>query len=263
MGPPAARRAGRRYGPGVRVLCGTSGFSYAAWRGTFYPAGARSEQFLALYAAQLPTVEINNSFYRMPTARLLATWRAQVPAGFSFVLKGPQRITHHLRMRDAADETAHFHEVAAGLGPSLGPQLWQLPPNFRKDLPRLAEFLSLLPAGNRPAFEFRHQSWFSDDVLDLLRNHGAALVAADDGERDPPLVATARFGYLRLRAPEYSPQALDRWCERILSQPWEEAWVFFKHEEEGPALAHSLMERLGAAALSRGAVVNAVQPEVG
>lgn len=234
----------------MRVRCGTSGFSYPAWKGTFYPEGARSADFLALYAARLPSVEINNTFYRMPSPKLLAGWRGQVPAGFSFALKGPQVITHRKRLREVSEEAAHFHAVASELGPALGPVLWQLPPNLKKDLPRLEAFLALLPAGSRPAFEFRHESWFADDVWEALRARGAALVVAHDGEKETPLTATAGFGYLRLRGPDYGPDALRAWAGRILAQPWEEAWVFFKHEDEGkgPALAQAMREVLGEAA---------------
>ncbi len=242
-----ARRRPGRYGSRVRVHCGTSGFSYPAWRGTFYPDRARSEEFLALYAARLPAVEINATFYRMPTAKLLASWRAQVPEGFAFALKGPQRITHRKRLKDVAEEAAHFHRVAAELGPARGPVLWQLPPTLRADPPRLEAFMALLPPDSRPAFEFRHPSWFVEEVHALLRARRAALVVADDGEADPPRVATAPFGYLRLRAPDYPPERLRTWAEWILAQPWEEAYAFFKHEDEGkgPALARAMMGILG------------------
>ncbi len=233
----------------MRVRCGTSGFSYLAWRGSFYPAGAKSSELLGLYAARLSTVEINATFYRMPGAAMLAGWRAQVPEGFTFAVKGPQVITHRKRLRDAAGEAAHFHEVARALGPALGPVLWQLPPNLKKDLPRLRDFLALLPAGSRPAFEFRHATWQDDEVYGALCERGAALVVAHDGEAETPLVPTAGFGYLRLRAPGYTPEALRAWAERVLSQPWEEAFLFFKHEEEGtgPALARAMREVLGEA----------------
>lgn len=241
----------------MRVRCGTSGFSYTAWKGSFYPAGARTADLLSLYAARLPTVEINATFYRMPTEKVLSAWRAQVPAGFSFALKGAQRITHVKRLREAGEETARFHQVAALLEGSLGPVLWQLPPNLKLDLPRLQDFLASLPPGARPAFEFRHPSWRSDEVLATLKARGAALVWADVGAgegEEPLLAATAGFGYLRLRAPDYDPAALRLWAERLLAQPWEEAWVFFKHEEEGkgPALARAMIDLLGEQALRAG-----------
>jgi len=234
----------------VRVHCGTSGFSYPSWRGSFYPERARSAELLSLYAARLPAVEINATFYRMPTAQLLAGWRSQVGASFRFALKGPQRITHQRRLRDAADETAHFHAVAAELGPTLGPVLWQLPPHLKKDLPRLEAFLALLPAGVRAAFEFRHESWLGDDLHAALAAGGAALVTAHDGAAERPLVATSRFGYLRLRAARYGPDELRDWAGRVLAQPWEEAFLFFKHEEEGmgAAFALAMMEVLGESA---------------
>lgn len=233
----------------MRVRCGTSGFGYLSWRGTFYPPTARSGDLLRLYGERFSAVEINNTFYRMPAAAMLAGWREQVPASFTFVLKGPQVITHRKRLKEAAQETAHFHEVARALGPQLGPMLWQLPPNLKADLPRLQAFLGLLPAGVRAAFEFRHPSWLDDAVYAALREKGAALVVAHDEERETPFVATAAFGYLRLRAPGYDPAALRSWAERILSQPWGEAFAFFKHEEEGtgPALAQAMREVLGEA----------------
>jgi uncharacterized protein YecE (DUF72 family) len=231
----------------VRVYCGTSGYSYQAWRGSFYPPDARPGELLGLYASRLPTVEINATFYRMPTARLLAGWRAQVPPRFAFALKGPQRITHVKRLVEVEEEAAWFHAAAESLGGALGPVLWQLPPSLKKDLPRLEAFLALLPAGTRPAFEFRHPSWFADEVYQALRRRGASLVVAHDGERETPLVATARTGYLRLRAPDYGPGELRGWAERVLAQPWEEAYVFFKHEDagRGPALALAMLEVLG------------------
>jgi uncharacterized protein YecE (DUF72 family) len=210
---------------------------------------------LGLYAARLPAVEINATAYRMPTARVVDAWRAQVQGvagGFTFALKGPQRITHRKRLREVAEEVAFFHAAAAGLGSCRGPELWQLPPNLKKDLPRLQDFLALLPEGARPAFEFRHPSWLDDEVLAALRARGAALVTADrgEGEGETAIVPTARFGYLRLRAPEYGAAALRRWAERILAQPWDEAFVFFKHEDAGvgPVLAQALREELGSAA---------------
>ena len=223
----------------MRVLAGTSGWSYPAWRGSFYPERLPPARMLAAYAERLPTVEVNATFYRMPAARTLGGWRDQVPQEFRFALKGPQRLTHLARLRDVADPVAFFLRAAAELGPKLGPVLWQLPPNMKKDLPRLEAFLGLLPPGGRWAFEFRHPSWFDGDVLDRLRDRGAALCLADTEEGETPLVATAPFGYLRLRRPEYDAAALARWAERITAQPWEEAHVYFKHEDEarGPAFA--------------------------
>jgi uncharacterized protein YecE (DUF72 family) len=223
----------------MRVLAGTSGWSYPAWKGSFYPEKLPSSRMLAAYAERLPAVEVNATFYRMPQARTLAGWRAEVPPGFVFALKGPQRVTHVKRLAGAADDVAFFHSVAAELGPALGPVLWQLPPSLAKDLPLLRDFLALLPRGGRAAFEFRHASWHDDGVRAALADAGAALCIADDGERSTPAVATASFGYLRLRRPDYDDAALGRWAEAVRAQRWEEAFVFFKHEDEarGPAYA--------------------------
>lgn len=223
----------------MRVLAGTSGYSYPAWKGSFYPEILPASRMLAAYAARLPTVEINATFYRMPQAKTLVAWRGQVPPAFVFALKGPQRVTHVKRLAGAAEDVSFFHSVAAELGPALGPILWQLPPSLKKDLPRLREFLALLPRGGRAAFEFRHASWNDDEVLAALSDAGAALCIADDEERSTPPVATAGFGYLRLRRPDYDDAALARWAGTVRAQRWDDAFVYFKHEDEarGPAYA--------------------------
>ena len=234
----------------MRILPGTSGYSYPAWKGRFYPPDVPTARMLGAYAARLPTVEINATFYRMPQAKTLAAWRAQVPPSFVFALKGPQRITHVKRLLDAAEDVAYFYRVAAELEGALGPVLWQLPPSAKKDLGRLRDFLALLPRGGRAAFEFRHASWLSEDVLQALADAGAALCIADDEERATPVAATARFGYLRLRRPDYDDAALARWVRDVCAQRWVEAFVYFKHEEEarGPAYALRFGELLCAAA---------------
>lgn len=236
----------------MRVLAGTSGYSYPAWRGRFYDAALPASRMLAAYARRLPTVEINATFYRMPKASTLAGWRGEAPPGFVFALKAPQRVTHVKRLAGAAEDVAYFLRTAAELGDALGPLLWQLPPSLEKDLPRLRDFLSLLPRGGRSAFEFRHASWSSDDVLSALSEAGAALCIADDEERSTPLVATAGFGYLRLRRPDYDDAALARWADAVRAQGWSDAFVFFKHEDEarGPdfALRFAAIAGTGAAA---------------
>jgi uncharacterized protein YecE (DUF72 family) len=232
----------------MRILAGTSGYSYPAWKGAFYPAGLPASQMLSAYAARLPAVEINATFYRMPQPKTLATWRGEVPPSFVFALKAPQRITHQKRLAGAADEVGFFLRTAAELGGSLGPVLWQLPPTFRKDLPRLRAFLELLPRGGRSAFEFRHASWHSDDVLATLSEAGAALCIADDEHATTPLAATAGFGYLRLRRPDYDDAALARWAATVRAQPWTDAYVFFKHEDEARGPDYAV--RFGAAARS-------------
>jgi uncharacterized protein YecE (DUF72 family) len=233
----------------MQLFVGTSGFSYAEWKGNFYPAGLPDGEMLKSYAERLPTVEINNTFYRMPQPALLEGWSNKVDgvSSFAFALKAPKSITHIARLKDAADGTAYFLKVAATLGARLGPILFQLPPFFRKDAGVLREFLELLPPGTMPAFEFRHASWFDDEVTTLLADKSAALVAGDPDEGDAlPLIATASFGYLRLRAASYDLAGLAAWHARIAAQPWQAAYVYLKHEVLGPAYAQGLQ------ALSRG-----------
>jgi len=232
------------------VIVGTSGYSYKEWKGGFYPKDLKAGEMLRFYAERFPTVEINNSFYRMPSPEVVAGWAAEVPPGFRFVLKAPRRITHEKRLVDVADTTARLFEVAGSLGDKRGPFLFQLPPYSKKDVPRLRDFLGLLPPGERAAFEFRDPSWFDDEVSEALRAAGAALVLADtdDDQGEPRLVPTARFGYLRLRRAQYDEAALAAWAARIRAQPWEEAFVFFKHEDEarGPHFASQLIDLLRA-----------------
>jgi uncharacterized protein YecE (DUF72 family) len=224
----------------MRILAGTSGWSYPAWRGRFYPARLPSSRLLAAYAARLPAVEVNATFYRMPRGETLAGWGATVPPGFVFALKAPRRITHARRLAGAEDDVRRFLTAAAELGSALGPVLWQLPPSTRKDLPRLRAFLALLPRGGRFAFEFRHASWYDDHVLGALAAAGAALCVSDEDDREGPLIATAPFGYLRLRRTDYDDLALARWRDRVHAQPWSEAFVFFKHEDAARGPEHAL-----------------------
>jgi uncharacterized protein YecE (DUF72 family) len=229
----------------VNLRVGTSGYNYAEWKGTFYPADLASSKMLAWYARHFSVVEINATFYRMPVARTLATWDVATPSGFTFVLKAPQRITHFARLVDVDGPVRAFCDVARTLGPKLGPLFFQLPPNFKKDAGRLADLLVLLPPGLRAAFEFRHPSWFADDVYERLRARNAALCVADAAEGSTPTVATADWGYVRLRAVDYSDDDLARWmCTlREMGAKWSEAFVFFKHEAtgSGPALVRRLM----------------------
>ncbi len=232
----------------MRVLVGTSGYSYKEWKGSFYPEDLPASEMLRYYAERLPAVEINNTFYRMPSEKLLSVWAAQVPESFRFVLKASQQITHRLRLKEAGDPVSYFFRVASTLGERLGPVLFQLPPNLKKDLPRLASFLELLPPGSRSAFEFRHASWFEADVFEALRSHGAALCVAEDEELATPLEATADWGYLRLRRQDYVESDITAWAGKLRAQPWSEAYVFFKHEEAGagPRLAAQLLGTLRA-----------------
>lgn len=227
------------------LLVGTSGYSYKEWKGSFYPPDLPAAGMLAYYAARFRTVEINNTFYRMPKGEVLESWAAQVPPEFRFVLKAPQKITHIQRLRGAEDSVAFLLQVAGLLGERLGPLLFQLPPGFKKDVGRLRDFLGLLPRTVRVALEFRHASWFDDEIYGLLREHGAALCIAEAEEGvQVPFVSTADWGYLRLRMADYGEVELSAWLERLRGQSWGAAFVFFKHEDEGkgPQLAARFLE---------------------
>ena len=231
----------------MNVRVGTSGYSYAEWKGSFYPEKMAAGEMLGFYASRFPTVEINNTFYRMPKEPLLQGWAAQVPEGFTFVIKASQRITHIKRLKDCGELLGFLYATTATLGPRLGPILFQLPPNFRKDVPRLREFFAATPDRRKIAVEFRHASWFDDEVYAALREHGAAMCVADTGEEPVvPLVATADWGYLRLRREDFGDPDLREWARRIVEQPWNEAFVFMKHEEGGlgPKYAARLIEFL-------------------
>ena len=224
----------------MNILVGTSGYAYKEWKGSFYPKDLPAAGMLKYYAERFGTVEINNSFYRMPKESVLEDWAAQVPADFKFVLKSPQRITHFQRLKGSEESVAFLLRVASALQARLGPILFQLPPNLKVDLPRLRAFLTLIPKTTRVAMEFRHESWFEDAVLGALKEHGAALciAEAEDGV-EVPHVATTDWGYIRLRCPEYGPSDLKKWTKFVAEQDWQEAFVFFKHEDEGvgPKLA--------------------------
>ncbi|MFN2400707.1 MAG: DUF72 domain-containing protein [Gemmatimonadaceae bacterium] len=243
----------------MRILAGTSGYAYKEWKGSFYPSDIKPDAMLRFYAERFSTVEINNTFYKMPTERVLLAWLGQVPTGFKFVLKASQRITHRKRLRDASEEVAYFLRIASVLGDRLGPTLFQLPPNLKKDISRLKDFLTLIPRGWRSAFEFRHDSWFDEETYDVLRSRNAAMCIADNDEdvsstasNEPAaaganrdhIVSTGNWGYLRLRRASYDDASLSGWYYRISTQPWSDAFVFFKHEDEGtgPRLAARFME---------------------
>jgi uncharacterized protein YecE (DUF72 family) len=231
----------------MKFHVGTSGYSYKEWKGKFYPEDFSPEQMLPYYAGRFSSVEINNTFYRMPNASLLKSWAAQVPTEFTFALKAPQRITHFQRLKNARNSVGEFLRVVNVLRARLGPVLFGLPPNFKKDVPRLAEFLPLLPKNRRVAFEFRHESWFDQEVFDLLRDRGVALcIAQAEDTLEVPFVATADWGYLRLRNIRYSDADLKRWVKKIRRQRWSEVFVFFKHEEKatGPKFAITFLKLL-------------------
>lgn len=229
----------------MHLYLGTSGYSYKEWKGTFYPQDLPDRRMLPFYAEHFSAVEINNSFYRMPKVAVLEAWAAQVPARFKFVLKAPRRITHLQRLQDAGDSVHYLLEVARVLKERLGPLLFQLPPDFKKDLPLLDAFLALLPLQIAAAFEFRHQSWLIDEVFDLLQNHRVALCISDgEGRLQVPFVATANWGYLRLRRSDYGDKELQELVVRLLEKHWQESYVFFKHEAtgKGPQLAKRFLE---------------------
>ena len=216
----------------MEMLAGTSGYSYKEWLGSFYPEKLPAKEMLRYYAGHFPTVEINNTFYRMPAEAMLAGWAKEVPENFTFTLKAPQRITHQKRLREAEEDVAEFLRRSGALGEKLGIILFQLPPFLRKDLPRLRDFLAALPPERRVAMEFRHESWQDEEVYAALRERGAALCVADTDEGDTPFVVTSDSGYLRLRRTHYDDKDLAAWAGRIKAQPLARAYVYFKHEDE-------------------------------
>ena len=223
------------------ILVGTSGYNYPEWKGSFYPAGLAASKMLPYYASKFRTVEINYTFYRMPTSKIVTGWAAQVPADFKFTFKAPKRITHDKRLRAAevADTLQTFVSVAGELGPQLAALLFQLPPNFKKDLVLLNEFLSLLPPKTTAAFEFRHDSWLGDDVYGALRARNVALCIADSEKRETPTLTTADYAYLRLRDEGYGDSDIAKWTEtaKQLAAACADVFVYFKHEDEGKGAA--------------------------
>jgi uncharacterized protein YecE (DUF72 family) len=231
-----------------RILVGTSGYNYPEWKGAFYPAALPASKMLPYYAERFPTVEVNYTFYRLPNSKTVHGWAAATPPSFTFALKASQRITHFQRLRDVEESVRFFCNMARLLEAKLGPLLFQLPPSFRKDAARLAGVLELIPADLRAAFEFRHPTWFDDEVYGLLRGKNAALCIVDHEDGATPAVATADWGYFRLRAVEYSAEDLARWAKSIRDLFGSGgAFVYFKHEDgaTGPPLARKLIDLLG------------------
>lgn len=227
----------------MQIFAGTSGFSYTEWRSRFYPPALPEAQMLGYYSGRLPTVEINNTFYQMPKPETFAAWRDAVPDSFCFAVKASRRITHQGRLVNVESDVARLFELAGALGPKLGPILFQLPPFMKKDVGLLSAFLDILPEGRRAAFEFRHPSWFEDEVYTALQARNVALVGGDleEAEKSPPLVVTADFGYLRLRRMDYEPAGIAEWSERIGAQKWSAVYAYLKHEIMGPLFAESLL----------------------
>ena len=232
----------------MRIHVGTSGYNYTEWKGTFYPADLPTKEMFRYYSAQFRTVEINFTFYRMPTEKTTSAWLAQAPEGFTYTLKAPQRITHVQKLQNSEESLAMFVKAARVLDSHLATLLFQLPPTFRCDLDRLQRFLTAMPEGVRPAFEFRHDSWLNEDVYGLLSANNAALCIADFGTKTTPLRPTARHGYFRLRDEGYQVADLTRWADEILSHAdaWDDVFVYFKHEDEGkgPEFAKIFLDQL-------------------
>ena len=229
---------------GNRVLVGTSGFSYAEWRGLFYPEDLPTKKYLSYYSEHFKTTEINNTFYRLPTLKLTEGWYPQVPEDFSFTLKLSQKITHIRRLKNVDEEMNFFLSSAAGLKEKLGPILVQLPPNLKKNTDVLGDFLANYAAKGKLAFEFRHDSWFDRDVYDLLARHGSALgvVEKEDGG-DAVREVTGSFVYMRLRKGDYQPGEMKEWANWIRAQNVD-VYCYLKHDEKAPVLARELLDHL-------------------
>ena len=229
---------------------GTSGFQYAEWKGNFYPEDLPTAKMLPFYAERFSSTEINYTFHRIPAAKTIDNWNKLTPSKFRFSLKAPQKITHWSKLRDCADTMRYFCDVVSALGEKLGPVLFQLPPNFKKDTFILADFVNGLPSGMRAAFEFRHESWFGDDIWETLKSRNVALCIAETEEFATPKVTTADYGYLRLRREDYARTDIERWAEFVREQSgrWSDIFIYFKHEEAGigPKLAKQMIEILAA-----------------
>ena len=220
-------RAQLTHGGNMNLYVGTSGYSYKEWKGTFYPADLPAKGMLHYYGERFRTVEINNTFYRMPSVSVLEAWAGDVPADFKFVIKASRQTTHMKRLKDAADSVSYLLEAAGALKERLGPLLFQLPPNLKKDVPRLRDFLALPPPMRRVAFEFRHQSWFEEEVFGLLRDHQAALCIAEaENDLEVPFISTADWGYLRLRRLDYGDAELKNRLKLVREQGWRDVFVF-------------------------------------
>jgi uncharacterized protein YecE (DUF72 family) len=216
----------------VKLRAGTSGYSFKEWKGTFYPADLKQDGMLSFYATRFSTLEINNTFYRLPKESVLTEWASQVPDGFTFAIKASQKITHYTRLKAESESMVQFLlKNTATLGEKMGPILFQLPPNLKKDVPRLQNFLSYLPENRRYTFEFRHESWFDEDVFSVLRDRDIAMCVSESAELSCPVVCTATWGYLRLHKLDYTLDGLAEWAKRVTAQNWKDVYVYFKHDE--------------------------------
>jgi uncharacterized protein YecE (DUF72 family) len=232
----------------MNLWIGTSGFQYPEWKGTFYPETLPVSQMLPFYAERFSSTEVNYTFRRIPSAKTIDGWWKATPERFKFSLKAPQKITHFTKLQGSGDTLRYFYQVISDLEAKLGPVLFQLPPAFKKDTAVLASFLDEVPPGMRAAFEFRHASWFDDEVFALLKNKNIALCLSESETLSAPIVATADYGYLRLRREDYQASDVERWAEAVQAQKntWSDAFVYFKHEESGvgPKLAAQMLEIL-------------------
>lgn len=228
----------------MKLFIGTSGFSYPAWKGPFYPEKMKPAEMLSFYAQRLNTVEINNTFYRMPNTKTLESWCEQTPESFCFSIKASRRITHQQRLKEVDDNVQYLFKQARVLGKRLGPVLFQLPPYLKKDTERLKSFLQLLPEDIMSVIEFRNVEWFCDEVYDLLKSHNVTMGYADGEVEGEPFVSTGKRGYIRLRHETYDDIGLKSWADKIRKQGWDEVYVYFKHEDEGfaPRMAKALRD---------------------
>jgi uncharacterized protein YecE (DUF72 family) len=229
----------------TNLYVGTSGYSYKEWKGSFYPEKLAAKDMLPYYAERLKAVELNNTFYRLPKREMVESWKNQVPDKFRFSLKASQRITHFKRLKEAEDVTKYMLDTVTALEDRLGVVLFQLPPNMKKDVDRLGSFLNILPRDLNATFEFRHPTWFDDDVIELLKRDNRALCVSDTDDLPANHIdKTADWGYLRLRRVNYSQLTLSEWIKRIDEQNWTSTYVFFKHEDEGtgPKLAAEFLK---------------------
>jgi len=232
----------------MNLYVGTSGYSYPKWKGKFYPKDLPAKGMLRYYGENFRSVESNSTFRGMPKPEVFKRWTEEVPSEFKFSLKAPQQITHIKRLKDSREPVSHLFEVAGVLEERLGPVLFQLPPNFKKDAERLGEFLDSLPKGSCAAFEFRHETWFDDEIFELLKKHKVALCIAEaDNELEVPFVTTADWGYLRLRKEDYPDTELKAWVKKVQKQDWSDAFVYFRHEDtaKGPKFAKRFLELAG------------------
>jgi uncharacterized protein YecE (DUF72 family) len=231
----------------MKLWIGTSGFQYAEWKGNFYPEDLPAAKMLPFYAERFSTTEINYTFHRIPSPKTIENWRTLTPDNFRFGLKAPQKITHWSKLRDSADTLEYFCKVISGLGERQGPVLFQLPPNLKKDADVLSSFLRELPS-MRAAFEFRHESWFEEEIFGILKSRNIALCIADTDTIATPRKITADYGYLRLRREDYQKIDIERWAKFVEEQNenWRDVFVYFKHEESGigPKLAAQMIEML-------------------